>query len=156
MREIESGGKIGRKRGDGGMNRCGKEMGSEERYRYGRKSSNRISAWFLPLFLLGVMCLSIFLSMNYRISYMQKTEQANREIARMKARMHQLDREITNLKFRKEQLSSWNYISEKIRSCGLQLRQANPGQVRVIAPISGDTLGRRPLLTRRTAQYRAR
>ncbi len=88
------------------------------------------SRWFTSMVLpVLVMFALIFGAFNLRISFNQKAEQANRDIARVRSKIHQLDREIANLKNRREELSSWPKIREKIVRYRLGLRAANPDQV---------------------------
>ncbi len=99
----------------------------EERYRMPSGGKNH---WFATLILpLGIMVVLIFAAVNLRISFNQKIEQTNKDIARAKSRIHQLEREIDNLKNRKEELTSWPKIREKIVAYRLGLREANPNQV---------------------------
>lgn len=87
---------------------------------------------------LSFMFALIFLAVNARIIYNQKAEQINREIARTKSKIHQLNREIANLKVRKEQLSSWPYISSRINMFKLGLQPADSKQIRKIVLLDLD------------------
>ncbi len=99
----------------------------EERHYSQTGGKNRwFSTMALPVIIMFVL---IFAAFNLRISFNQKAEQANRDIARARSRIHQLDREIANLKNRKEELSSWPKIRSKIIRYRLGLREANPNQV---------------------------
>ena len=62
---------------------------------------------------------------------------ALRGIARAKVKIYQLEREISNLKNRKEELSSWPKIRDKIVQYRLGLREPNPGQI-VRIELPGD------------------
>lgn len=106
------------------------------------RRSSRVSAkrsWMVSLVIkLSFMFALIFLAVNARIIYNQKAEQINREIARTKSKIHQLNREIANLKVRKEQLSSWPYISSRINMFKLGLRPADSKQIRKIVLLDLD------------------
>ncbi len=109
----------------------------EEIGRYSRTSSGK--SWMVSLVVkLSFMFALIFLAVNARIIYNQKSEQINREIARTKSKIHQLNREIANLKVRREQLSSWPYISSRINQFKLGLRPADSKQIRKIVLVDPD------------------
>jgi len=109
----------------------------EEDKRYGKKTGDR--SWVVPLMIkLSCMFIFIFVSVNARISFNEKAEGLNREIARTKSKIHQLDREIANLKVRREQLSSWPYISSRINQFKLGLRPAESKQIRRIVLLDAD------------------
>jgi len=94
------------------------------------------SSWLLPVVVkLGLMGALIFLAVNYRISYDEKSESLNREASRIKMKIHRLILEIANLKIRKENLSSWANIGSKIHDYNLALRPAEPDQIRALALI---------------------
>ncbi len=98
----------------------------ERRYAQAGGKSRWFSTMLLPVVIMFAL---IFAAFNLRISFNQKAEQANRDIARARSKIYQLEREIANLKNRREELSSWPKIREKIVSYRLGLREANPNQV---------------------------
>ncbi len=120
-----------------------KTMRSTEDGRRSVQASGR-SRWFSSMVLpVLVMFALIFAAFNLRISFNQKAEQANRDIARVRSKIHQLEREIANLKNRKEELSSWPKIREKIVRYRLGLRAANPDQVfRIEVPSEHKVAGK--------------
>lgn len=123
----------------------------EETRRYSRTSAKR--SWVVPLVIkLSFMFALIFLAVNARIIYNQKAEQINREIARTRSKIHQLNREIANLKVRKEQLSSWPYISSRINTFKLGLRPADSKQIRKIVLLDID--GHPRAMNSKTPLYR--
>ena len=94
------------------------------------------NTWLVPLaFKLGVIGALIFFAVNLRISFDEKAESLNREASRIKMKIHRFNMEIANLKIRKEALSSWDVIGNKIKSYNLALRPASSSQVRQLALI---------------------
>ena len=61
----------------------------ERRYSQTGGKNRWFSTMVLPVIIMFVL---IFAAFNLRISFNQKAEQANRDIARTKSRIHQLDR----------------------------------------------------------------
>ena len=112
-----------------------KTMGETAENRRYAQTSER-GNWFIAMALpVLVMFALIFTAFNLRISFTQKSEVATRGIARAKVKIYQLEREISNLKNRKEELSSWPKIRDKIALYRLGLREPDPGQmVRIELP----------------------
>ncbi len=84
------------------------------------------------LFLLGVAAV-IF---NCYIYLNQRIGETDREMRRTRAEIDQVTRELVLLRNKCEALSSWSYISARIRHFNLGLRPAEPGQERTIALLS--------------------
>jgi cell division protein FtsL len=108
----------------------------QEDVRRGRKQENS-KGWYISRLIISfvAMALLIFLAVNVRIYYNQKSEMLSREVARVERQIHEIDREIENLKKRKEELSSFENIKGKNERYRLGLRHADPIQVRRTALI---------------------
>lgn len=107
--------------------------GEENRYSAPKNPEPRISRGKLNMAVYCiVMLFLIFSSISIRLSYNEKTESMNKEIARVKARIHILNREISNRKMQRESLRSWKVIRGKIQAYRMGLRSSEYGQVRKI------------------------
>jgi hypothetical protein len=70
-----------------------------------------------------------------RISINQWTVAEDREADRLVRQIAQLDREIENYKLKKEKLSSWPHIKDRIQKFNLALRMPEPFQVQNLTVI---------------------
>ena len=75
---------------------------------------------------------AFFLIANYRISLNQNVAALDRESDKIVRQIAQLDREIENLRLKKEKLSSWPHIKERIQKFNLALRMPEPFQVQTL------------------------
>jgi hypothetical protein len=72
---------------------------------------------------------AIFVITNYRIRMNQDISNIERETARYRKKIHNLEREIEALRVRKEKLSCWSHIRTRIVGLNLNLRMPEPYQV---------------------------
>ena len=105
----------------------------QEDVRRGRKQENS-KGWYISRLIISfvAMALLIFLAVNIRIYYNQKSEMLSREVARVERQIHEIDREIENLKKRKEELTSFANICKRNNTDRIGLQYAQPSQVRNI------------------------
>jgi cell division protein FtsB len=84
---------------------------------------------------------AFFLIANYRISLNQNVAALDRESDKIVQQIAQLDREIENLRVKKEKLSSWPHIKDRIQKFNLALRMPEPFQVQSLK-INYDSTGK--------------
>ncbi len=83
----------------------------------------------------------IFGIATLRISIDQRATAEDREADRLIKQIAQLDREIENYKLKKEKLSSWPHIKDRIQKFNLALRMPDPFQVQNLT-INYDPAGK--------------
>lgn len=106
--------------------------------RGGRKSkSGNLGGVFITIARLLFVSGVIFFVVNLRVSINEKAESLNRDAARIKKKIHNLNREIEHLKIQREMLSSWPHIKRKINEFNLPLRSPDPSQVKSLALTEG-------------------
>jgi len=77
---------------------------------------------FLLIFVIVASCL------NYRTWLNKNIAKIDKETAAYRKKIHELDREIEDLRIRKESLSSWTHIQNRITVLKLNLRLPRPAQ----------------------------
>lgn len=100
-----------------------------------RKKIDTRQAWGRKLgfvFSLILVMGAFFLIANYRISLNQNVAALDRESDKIVRQIAQLDREIENLRLKKEKLSSWPHIKERIQKFNLALHMPEPFQVQTL------------------------
>lgn len=91
-----------------------------------------------------------------RISINQRADAEDREADRLVKQIAQLDREIENYKLKREKLSSWPQIKERIRKFNLALRMPEPFQVRELTVVYDATGREKAYGERKTAMLSPR
>jgi cell division protein FtsL len=121
-------------------------VSSIKRNRTGRRKRNTRNGYgsffWHNIFVLIIIVAGIFLVVNLRISYSQKTEKLNREAAKLKYRIHKTEREIEHLRIERERLSGWKHIKRRVKAFRLALRAPEPNQVQPLAITGEKTAGR--------------
>lgn len=99
------------------------------------KSIRAISLLFV--FSVFVVLLLMFSAMVYFVTARAKAELANKKIQDLKAEISGFDADLKHLRMKKEELSSWKKISQKIRLYQMPLIAPGPGQVRDLYQYTG-------------------
>ena len=81
-----------------------------------------IVAGFLLIFAIVAFCL------NYRTWLNKNIARIDKETVAYRKKIHELNREIEDLRIRKESLSSWTHIQNRITALKLSLRLPRPAQ----------------------------
>lgn len=106
-----------------------------------KKTASGSMSWttmgFVFYFLL--LCGIFFLITTHRISLSQKIADADKDAERITHQLALYDREIENLKLKKEKLSSWPHIRERIQKFRLALRVPDPFQVQHLTLIYNNS-----------------
>ena len=71
--------------------------------------------------------------LNYRTWLNKNIVQIDEQISYYRRKIHELDREIEDLRIRKESLSNWTHIQDRITVLKLNLRSAPPAQFQSLA-----------------------
>ncbi len=74
----------------------------------------------------------LFFVVNYRISLKDDITRMNRKATALKRDIHQYDRELEHLKLKREALTSWTHIRNKIKEYNLALVSPEPYQIRQV------------------------
>ena len=88
---------------------------------------------FLLIFGLVAFCL------NYRTWLNRNIARIDKETSAYRRKIHQLDREIEDLRIRKESLSSWMHIQNRIVALDLDLRLPRPAQTQKMVVYFDET-----------------
>lgn len=101
-----------------------------------RKDRNKKTASWggkLQLVLAVILFLgAIFVIANYRISLNQKIAEIQRETAKTEKEIRKLNLELEALRSKRESLSSWSYIRNRIAAYQLPLIQPSANQVQML------------------------
>jgi hypothetical protein len=97
----------------------------------GKKGASGLKLWvkLLAVFYLVLLMAAFAGITNYRISLNQGIANSDKEAERISRQLTLLDREIENLKLKKEKLSSWPQVRERINKFKLALRMPEHYQV---------------------------
>ncbi len=82
---------------------------------------------------ISLICLLIFCAVAYRINFNAKIEALNKRSAQIKTQLKELNIQIYNLRNRREELTAWPSISEKITRYQLGLREADYRQISYVS-----------------------
>ena len=85
-----------------------------------------IVAGFLLIFVIVAFCL------NYRTWLNKNIARIDKQTAYYRRKIHDIDREIEDLRIRKESLSNWTHIQDRITVLKLNLRLARPAQFQAL------------------------
>ena len=88
---------------------------------------------FLLIFGVVAFCL------NYRTWLNRNIARIDKETSAYRRKIHQLDREIEDLRIRKESLSSWAHIQNRIMVLDLDLRLPRPAQTQKMVVYFDET-----------------
>ncbi|MFA6714757.1 MAG: hypothetical protein WC082_10985 [Victivallales bacterium] len=88
------------------------------------------------LFIFGMLALCL----NYRTWLNKNIADIDKQIAFYSRKIHELDREIADLRLRKENLSSWAHVQNRMSALKLDLRRPDPVQLQelVLSPEGND------------------
>ena len=117
-----------------------RQVGRPVRQYKARCESDVRMKWIVALNLLVIFGV-IFGNVNYRISLNKKLAAMQREVSVVDEKIRSLNREAKALRIKKEQLSSWEYIRERIAYHNLPLVQPEYNQVQplvMVTPLQSD------------------